>query len=55
LLSPDGLIVSTTQKFRLDESLAHRFEVRDISAATLPKDFGRNPRIHKCFEVRKRA
>jgi 23S rRNA (guanine2445-N2)-methyltransferase / 23S rRNA (guanine2069-N7)-methyltransferase len=57
LLTPDGLIVFSTnaQRFRLDESLAHRFEVRDISAATLPKDFGRNPRIHKCFEVRKRA
>ena len=28
--------------------------VRDISAATLPKDFERNPRIHRCYEMRQR-
>jgi len=22
-----------------------------VSAATLPRDFERNPRIHRCFEV----
>ena len=29
-----------------------RHAVRDISAATLPRDFERNPRIHRCFEIR---
>ena len=54
LLAPGGLIVFSTnsQRFRLDESLSQRYEVRDISGKTLPRDFERNPRIHKCFEVR---
>jgi 23S rRNA (guanine2445-N2)-methyltransferase / 23S rRNA (guanine2069-N7)-methyltransferase len=54
LLAPGGLIVFSTnsQRFRLDESLTRRYDVRDISAKTLPRDFERNPRIHKCFEVR---
>ena len=45
---------TNAQKFRLDEQVTQRFEVRDVSAATLPKDFERNPRIHKCYEVRVR-
>ncbi len=54
LLSPGGLLVFSTnaQRFKLHESLAARYAVRDISAATLPKDFERNPRIHRCFEIR---
>jgi 23S rRNA (guanine2445-N2)-methyltransferase / 23S rRNA (guanine2069-N7)-methyltransferase len=54
LLAPDGLVVFSTnsQRFRLDESLGQRYDVRDISGKTLPQDFERNPRIHKCFEVR---
>ena len=57
LLSPGGLIVFSTnsQRFRLDESLTQRYDVLDISAKTLPRDFERNPRIHKCFEIRVRA
>jgi 23S rRNA (guanine2445-N2)-methyltransferase / 23S rRNA (guanine2069-N7)-methyltransferase len=56
LLASGGLIVFSTnsQRFRLDESLSQRYDVRDISARTLPKDFERNPRIHRCFEVRVR-
>jgi len=54
LLATDGLIVFSTnaQRFRLDTGLAGRYQVRDISAATLPMDFERNPRIHRCFELR---
>lgn len=56
LLAPQGVIVFSThaQRFRLEGSLRERFDVRDISAATLPPDFERNPRIHRCFEVRLR-
>jgi hypothetical protein len=28
---------------------------RDISQDTIPFDFNRNPHIHKCWELRKRA
>jgi 23S rRNA (guanine2445-N2)-methyltransferase / 23S rRNA (guanine2069-N7)-methyltransferase len=56
LLAPGGLLLFSTnaQRFKLDEGLARRYDVRDISAATLPKDFERNPRIHRCFEIRSR-
>jgi len=54
LLTSTGLVVFSTnaQRFHLDATLAQRFAVRDISGATLPKDFERNPRIHRCYEVR---
>ena len=53
LLAPAGLIVFSTnaQRFRLDPQLSARYDIRDISAATLPADFARNPRIHRCYEV----
>jgi 23S rRNA (guanine2445-N2)-methyltransferase / 23S rRNA (guanine2069-N7)-methyltransferase len=56
LLAPDGLIVFSTnaQRFRLAEHLSARYQIRDVSAATLPKDFERNPRIHRCYELRAR-
>ena len=54
LLSPGGLLVFSTnaQRFRLEESLHARYAIRDVSASTVPKDFERNPRIHRCYEVR---
>jgi 23S rRNA (guanine2445-N2)-methyltransferase / 23S rRNA (guanine2069-N7)-methyltransferase len=57
LLEPDGVIVFSNnyQKFRLDPGLADGFDVRDITRATLPEDFARNPRIHCCYELRVRA
>jgi 23S rRNA (guanine2445-N2)-methyltransferase / 23S rRNA (guanine2069-N7)-methyltransferase len=57
LLAPGGTIVFSNnfQKFRLDPGLGERFEVGDLSRATLPDDFARNPRIHVCFELRPRA
>ena len=53
LLAPGGLLVFSTnsQRFRLDAALASSYRIRDISAATLPHDFERNPRIHRCFEI----
>jgi 23S rRNA (guanine2445-N2)-methyltransferase / 23S rRNA (guanine2069-N7)-methyltransferase len=54
LLAPGGLLVFSTnaQRFRLDPGLAERHAILDVSAATLPRDFERNPRIHRCFEIR---
>ncbi len=54
LLAAAGLLVFSTnaQRFRLNEGLAARYDVRDVSGATLPKDFERNPRIHRCYEIR---
>jgi 23S rRNA (guanine2069-N7)-methyltransferase / 23S rRNA (guanine2445-N2)-methyltransferase len=54
LLNPEGLLVFSTnaQRFKLDESLNERHAVTDISRATIAPDFERNPRIHRCFEIR---
>jgi 23S rRNA (guanine2445-N2)-methyltransferase / 23S rRNA (guanine2069-N7)-methyltransferase len=54
LLAPGGLLVYSTnaQRFRLADELNSRYRIVDISAATLPEDFARNPRIHRCFEIR---
>jgi 23S rRNA (guanine2069-N7)-methyltransferase / 23S rRNA (guanine2445-N2)-methyltransferase len=57
LLAPGGLILFSTnaQRFRIAESLGALYEIRDISAATIPLDFERNPRIHRAYEVRARG
>jgi 23S rRNA (guanine2445-N2)-methyltransferase / 23S rRNA (guanine2069-N7)-methyltransferase len=51
LLEPGGQILFSNnfQKFKLDPAVAGAFEVQDLSKATLPEDFARNPRIHVCF------
>ena len=56
LLAPAGLLVFSTnaQRFKLDQSISERWAVADISAATIPFDFQRNPRIHRAFELRAR-
>lgn len=54
LLAPGGLLVFSTnaQRFKLAGELAERYSVVDVSAATLPEDFARNPRIHRCYDIR---
>jgi 23S rRNA (guanine2445-N2)-methyltransferase / 23S rRNA (guanine2069-N7)-methyltransferase len=54
LLAPGGLLVFSTnaQRFKLAEELSGRYQILDISSATLPEDFARNPRIHRCYEIR---
>ncbi len=56
LLAPGGLLVFSTnaQRFRPDPELERRYALLEISAATLPADFERNPHIHRCFELRER-
>jgi 23S rRNA (guanine2445-N2)-methyltransferase / 23S rRNA (guanine2069-N7)-methyltransferase len=53
LLAPGGKLVfsNNAQKFKLDVEIARLYKVTDISRATLPKDFERNPRIHQCYEL----
>jgi 23S rRNA (guanine2445-N2)-methyltransferase / 23S rRNA (guanine2069-N7)-methyltransferase len=57
LLAPGGLLLFSTnaQRFKLDEAASERWHVKDISAATIPFDFKRNPRIHRAFELRANA
>lgn len=54
LLAPGGIIVFSNNytRFRLDEAALSAFEVEDITRRTLPRDFERNPRIHRCYVLR---
>ncbi|MCH8505605.1 MAG: bifunctional 23S rRNA (guanine(2069)-N(7))-methyltransferase RlmK/23S rRNA (guanine(2445)-N(2))-methyltransferase RlmL [Ectothiorhodospiraceae bacterium] len=54
-LSPDGLLVFSTnlRRFRLDESALEALQVEDRSAWSIPRDFRRNQRIHRCWFIRK--
>ena len=53
LRRPGRLVFSTNYtRFKLDAAALAEFQVEDISAATIPKDFARNARIHRCFVVR---
>ena len=56
LLAPGGLLLFSTnaQRFKLDEAALGQWAVADISAATIPFDFKRNPRIHRAYELRAR-
>jgi len=53
-LAPNGLLIFSTnfRKFRLDEAGLAGLAFDDVTPATIPKDFARNPRIHRCFEIR---
>jgi 23S rRNA (guanine2445-N2)-methyltransferase / 23S rRNA (guanine2069-N7)-methyltransferase len=57
LLRPAGRLVFSTNftKFKLDTGALADLDVEDISARTLPKDFERNPHIHRCFVIRPRS
>ena len=54
LLSPQGVLIFSTnfRRFKLDDELAEQFSIAEISAKTLPEDFKRNPKIHRCWEIR---
>jgi 23S rRNA (guanine2445-N2)-methyltransferase / 23S rRNA (guanine2069-N7)-methyltransferase len=39
-------------RFKLDTAQLSDLEIEDISASTIPKDFERNARIHRCYVVR---
>ena len=57
LLTRDGVCVFSCnlRTFKIDEaSLAKAgVQVEDITSQTIPQDFERNPRIHKCYLIRR--
>ncbi len=57
LLAPAGTIVFSNNftRFRLDTAALPEFVVEDVSRATLPRDFERNPRIHCCYLLSRKA
>ncbi|MFO7577751.1 MAG: bifunctional 23S rRNA (guanine(2069)-N(7))-methyltransferase RlmK/23S rRNA (guanine(2445)-N(2))-methyltransferase RlmL [Pelovirga sp.] len=57
LLEPGGTLIFSTnlRKFRLATEAFAAVRITDLSAATLPVDFARNPRIHQCWSFSKEA
>jgi 23S rRNA (guanine2445-N2)-methyltransferase / 23S rRNA (guanine2069-N7)-methyltransferase len=53
LLAPGGVLVFSTnnRRFTLDTDALPELVAEDITAATIPQDFARNPRIHRCFRL----
>jgi len=53
LLRHSGRLVFSTNytKFKLDSEALADLRVEDISARTIPKDFERHTRIHRCFII----
>ena len=54
LLRPSGRLIFSTNytRFKLDAQALTDLNVDDISVQTIPKDFERNARIHRCFVIR---
>ena len=40
--------------FKLDKDELSRFDIEDISAETIDKDFARNAKIHQCFRIKEK-
>jgi 23S rRNA (guanine2445-N2)-methyltransferase / 23S rRNA (guanine2069-N7)-methyltransferase len=53
LLRPTGRLVFSTNytRFKLDADSLTDLAVEDLSVKTIPKDFERHARIHRCFSV----
>jgi 23S rRNA (guanine2445-N2)-methyltransferase / 23S rRNA (guanine2069-N7)-methyltransferase len=53
LMRPSGRLVFSTNytRFKLDSEALADLRVEDISARTIPKDFERHTRIHRCFTI----
>ena len=54
LLSPGGVLYFSTnfRRFKIDKQALSDLIVEDISAATIPEDFARNPKIHYCWRIK---
>lgn len=54
LLRPGGTLIFSNnfRRFKIERDALKRFEIEDISAESLPKDFERNTKIHQCFTIK---
>jgi 23S rRNA (guanine2445-N2)-methyltransferase / 23S rRNA (guanine2069-N7)-methyltransferase len=55
LLEDDGLLVFSNnfRRFKLEQEALSDLQIEEISSKTLPRDFARNPHIHRCWLIRK--
>ena len=52
-LAPGGVLYFSNnfRRFKLDDAVHEIAQVEDISASTIPPDFERNARIHRCWRI----
>jgi 23S rRNA (guanine2445-N2)-methyltransferase / 23S rRNA (guanine2069-N7)-methyltransferase len=53
LLEPGGVLIFSNnyRKFKMDFDQLPGLHIEDVTQATIPKDFARNPRIHNCWKI----
>ncbi|NLD35527.1 MAG: bifunctional 23S rRNA (guanine(2069)-N(7))-methyltransferase RlmK/23S rRNA (guanine(2445)-N(2))-methyltransferase RlmL [Desulfatiglans sp.] len=56
LLADSGAIIFSNnfRKFRMDHISLSNLSIEDITLSTIPPDFGRNPKIHNCWLIRRK-
>ncbi|MGM0593840.1 MAG: bifunctional 23S rRNA (guanine(2069)-N(7))-methyltransferase RlmK/23S rRNA (guanine(2445)-N(2))-methyltransferase RlmL [Pseudomonadota bacterium] len=56
LLAEGGLLLFSNnyRRFKLDQEALADLDIEEISAKTLPRDFARNPHIHRCWRIQHR-
>jgi len=52
-LNPGGLLIfsNNLRRFDLDTDALKEFTIKDVSAKSVPFDYGRRPNIHHCFHI----
>jgi 23S rRNA (guanine2445-N2)-methyltransferase / 23S rRNA (guanine2069-N7)-methyltransferase len=57
LLAPEGLLLFSTNRrgFKLADVMQQSYNAVDITRSTIAEDFKRNPKIHRCWEIRHRG
>ena len=57
LLARDGLILFSNnfRHFKMHRSALPELAIEDITHSTIPPDFQRNPKIHNCWKITRRA
>ena len=55
LLADGGILYFSTnfRRFKLDSEALVDLHIDDITAATIPKDFARDQKIHYCWSIKK--
>ena len=53
LLAPNGVLIfsNNLRSFKMDHAALEGLHIEDITRATIPEDFARNPRIHNCWKI----
>ncbi|MCK9606631.1 MAG: bifunctional 23S rRNA (guanine(2069)-N(7))-methyltransferase RlmK/23S rRNA (guanine(2445)-N(2))-methyltransferase RlmL [Methylomonas sp.] len=53
ILAPGGILYFSTnfRRFKMDAVSLAGLNIEDISAATIPEDFARDPKIHYCWRI----